>query len=122
MWHLDFFVCISYAVVVFCCHKPNDNHKTPSLSVFPSKQTVSGCGCRAEEGRSGASLGRERETDLAVVLCTSPGPEVLLAVGTVEWAHSQTSVCTLLLELLAGGSTQPAQQPPPSPTLHSVEN
>lgn len=61
MWHLDFFVCISYAVVVFCCHKPNDNHKTPSLSVFPSKQTVSGCGCRAEEGGSGASLGRERD-------------------------------------------------------------
>lgn len=69
----------------------------------------------AEQRKEGAvHLWGERETDLAVVLCTSPGPEVLLAVGTVEWAHSQTSVCTLLLELLAGGSTQP--------TLPSVEN
>lgn len=31
-----------------------------------------------------------------------PGPRVVLAPGAAEWALSQTSVCSLLLELRAG--------------------
>lgn len=31
-----------------------------------------------------------------------PGPRVVLAARAAEWALSQTSVCSLLLELLAG--------------------
>lgn len=61
-------------------------------------------------GRDGKKVGREGYwmvvrrvkppwKDLAL---RPPGPRVVLAARPAEWALSQTSVCSLLLELLAG--------------------